>query len=150
MVLATVPYDIAFGHDGRKYDVHIEKLSVPQCTNCGAIAIDDTAGKQIDDEFRRVAKLLAPEEIREGRIGVGYANQQEFADCLGLSVSTVSRWENGIQIQQSFCDGILRAFFNCPEFRRIMAVQHGLSPKETLKFSSADITPIHNLSPAGS
>jgi DNA-binding transcriptional regulator YiaG len=130
MALAIVPYEIDINHDGKKYAVSIEQLSVPKCSHCGAIAIDDAAGKQIDDEFRRVANLLTPVEIYEGRIAVGYTSQQEFAECLGLSSATISRWETGFQIQQSAWDGILRAFFTCPEFRRTLAIQHRLVPKD--------------------
>jgi putative zinc finger/helix-turn-helix YgiT family protein len=132
MALAVVPYEVDINHDGTKYEVRIEHLSVPKCSKCGEIAIDDIAGKQIDDEFRRVANLLTPEQIYEGRIKVGYTNQQEFADCLGLSSATISRWENGFQIQQSAWDGILRAFFKSPEMRRTLAEQHGLTPKSPI------------------
>lgn len=128
MSLATLPYSMSATHDGISYDVHIQELSVPKCTNCGAISIDDVAGKQIDDEFRRVAALLTPEEIREGRIRVGYSDEQEFAACFGVSPSTVSRWESGSQIQQRAYDDWLRVFFKNPEARRTLAELHGLTP----------------------
>lgn len=146
MALAIVPYEADINHDGKKYQVRLENLSVPKCSNCGEIAIDDVAGKQIDDEFRRVAGLLTPEEIYNGRIKVGYTNQQEFAECLGLSSATISRWENGFQIQQSAWDGILRAFFKSPEMRRTLAEQHGMVPKTSL--SNAANTTINIAAPS--
>jgi DNA-binding transcriptional regulator YiaG len=126
MVIQTVPYRLEIEHDGRKYDVAIPALSVPKCTNCEAISIDDEADRQIDAAFRRVARLLSPEEIRRGRTDAGY-NQQVFADCLGVAVSTVSRWENGVQIQQRFHDGVIRAFFALPELQRFLANLHGVA-----------------------
>ncbi len=126
MALSTVPYELEISHDGNKYLVHIEKFSVPKCTNCGALSIDDIAGKQIDDEFRRVAELLTPEEIRQGRMSVGFTNQQEFAACFGVSPATVSRWENGSQVQQHAHDGWLRVFFKSAESRQILAELHGV------------------------
>jgi putative zinc finger/helix-turn-helix YgiT family protein len=126
MALATVPYDIRIDHDGKKYDVHVEDLSVPKCANCGAISIDDDASEQIDAAFRQQAKLLTPSEIREGRLKLGFHQQQEFAKCLGVAVSTLSRWETGAQIQQHFHDGVLRAFFAVPELRIFLASLHGV------------------------
>lgn len=133
MRLATVPYSIQIHHDGKKYDVDIPALSVPKCQNpeCGALSIDDEASEQIDRAFRREAKLLTSEEIREGRIRIGYGNQQEFAACFGVSPSTVSRWENGSQIQQHFHDGILRAFFDLPEFRKFLEQLHRIEAKNS-------------------
>ena len=131
MALASVPYSIQISHDGKKYDVNIPALSVPKCQNpeCGALSIDSVAGEQIECAFRRVANLLTPEEIRQGRIKIGYANQQEFAACFGVSPSTVSRWENGSQVQQHFHDGMLRAFFQLPAFRQFLAELHGMAAK---------------------
>src|SRR5262249_7659679 len=100
---------------------------VPKCTNaeCGAISIDDDASEQIDKAFRHTAKLLTPSEIRKGRINLGF-QQQEFAQCLGIGVSTLSRWETRAQVQQHFHDGILRAFFAVPQLRAFLASLHGV------------------------
>ena len=143
MALASVPYSIQISHDGKKYDVNIPSLSVPKCQNpeCGALSIDSVASEQIECAFRRVAKLLNPEEIRQGRISVGYANQQEFAACFGVSPSTVSRWENGSQVQQHFHDGMLRAFFKLPEFRRFLAELHGVAADVSSSESTEQQTP---------
>jgi DNA-binding transcriptional regulator YiaG len=126
MAIATVPYNIQIDHDGKKYDIHVPDLTVPKCTNCGAISIDDVASEQIDKAFRQTAKLLTPSEIREGRIRLGFQQQQEFARCLGIAVSTLSRWETGAQVQQHFHDGILRAFFAIPQLRTYLAALHGV------------------------
>ena len=139
MALAVGPYETKISHDGKEYAVRISELSAPKCSHCGALSFDEEASRQIDEAFRREAGLLNPDEIRQGRTRVGYASQQEFAACLGISVSTVSRWENGIQIQQSFYDDCLRAFFECAEFRRYMAIRHGLALKAPeLAMANAD------------
>ena len=75
--------------------------------------------------FRHHASLLTPEEIRSGREKLGL-NRQAFAQCFGIAVSTLSRWETGSQIQQRFHDGILRAFFAMPDLRTFLAKLHGV------------------------
>ena len=120
MTIQVVPYSITIDHDGKKYEVQIPELSVPRCQNCGQIAIDDDASDQIDKAFRRTAGLLTPEEIRRLRIACGFRQQQEFAQCLGIGVSTLSRWETGSQVQQRFHDRMLRAFLAIPAFREYL------------------------------
>jgi putative zinc finger/helix-turn-helix YgiT family protein len=124
MAVATVPFDVSMDHDGRRYDVHLDALTVPKCSNCGAISLDDAANEQIDLAFRRKAGLLTPQEIRQRRVQIGFSQQQEFAKCFGVSPGTVSRWENGSQVQQSFHDGMLRAFFELEELRVFLAKLH--------------------------
>lgn len=130
MAIATVPYTVQVDHDGTKYDVRIPDLSVPRCAECGAVSVDDEAGTRIDKEFRRAANLLTPEEIRQGRIRTGFEQQQEFAKCFGVGVSTLSRWETGAQVQQRFHDKMLRAFFAVPGMREYLAERHAHSPSE--------------------
>jgi DNA-binding transcriptional regulator YiaG len=127
MAIDTVPFRIQIDHDGKKYDVGIPNLTVPKCTNCGAISVDEIASEQIDKAFRAEAKLLTPSEIREGRIRTGFPQQAEFAQCFGISVSTLSRWENGAQVQQHFHDGVLRAFFSSSDLRTFLAQLHGVA-----------------------
>jgi putative zinc finger/helix-turn-helix YgiT family protein len=107
MRLAKVPYATTIEHDGRAYRVEIPVLTVPQCGNCQAISIDDEADHQISAAFRREAKLLAPEAIREGREALALT-QKQFANLLGVGEATVSRWETGAQIQQRAMDRFLR------------------------------------------
>src|SRR6266702_8801679 len=107
MRLATVSYATTVEHDGRAYRVEIPALTVPQCGNCQALSIDDEADRQISAAFRREARLLAPEEIRQGREKLGLT-QKEFANLLGIGEATVSRWETGAQIPQRAMDRFLR------------------------------------------
>src|SRR5207302_2710035 len=113
MQLATVPYATTIEHDGRAYRVEIPALTVPQCGNCQAISIDDEADRQISAAFRREARLLTPEEIRQGREKLGLT-QKEFANLLGVGEATVSRWETGAQIQQRAMDRFIRVCLASP------------------------------------
>jgi putative zinc finger/helix-turn-helix YgiT family protein len=113
MHLATVVYATTIEHDGRAYRVEIPALTVPQCTNCQAISIDDEADQQISAAFRHEAKLLTPAEIRQGREQLGLT-QKQFANLLGVGEATVSRWETGAQIQQRAMDRFLRVCLASP------------------------------------
>jgi putative zinc finger/helix-turn-helix YgiT family protein len=113
MQLATVLYTTTIAHDGRAYHVEVPALTVPQCGNCQSISIDDEADRQISAAFRREARLLAPEEIRQGREKLELT-QKEFANLLGVGEATVSRWETGAQIQQRAMDRFLRVCLASP------------------------------------
>jgi putative zinc finger/helix-turn-helix YgiT family protein len=119
MALATVRYATTIEHDGRAYAVEIPALSVPQCGNCQAISIDDDADQQISAAFRREARLLAPEEIRQGREKLGLT-QKQFASLLGVGEATVSRWETGAQVQQRAMDRFLRVCLVSPAVVKLL------------------------------
>jgi putative zinc finger/helix-turn-helix YgiT family protein len=113
MRLTTMPYATTIEHDGRSYQVELPALTVPQCANCKAISLDEEADKQISAAFRREARLLTPEEIRQGREKLGLT-QKQFANLLGVGEATVSRWETGAQIQQRAMDRFLRLCLASP------------------------------------
>lgn len=113
MGLVTMPYSTTIEHDGRTYHVEIPALTVPQCSNCDAISIDEEADRQISAAFRREARRLTPEEIRQGRERLGLTEKQ-FANLLGVGESTISRWETGAQIQQRARDRFLRLCLASP------------------------------------
>ncbi len=113
MRLATVPYATTIEHDGRAYQVEIPALTVPQCAHCQTLSLDDEADQQISAAFRRVAGLLTPEEIRQGREKLGLT-QKQFAHLLGVSEATVCRWETGAQIQQRAMDRFVRLCLASP------------------------------------
>lgn len=120
MQLATVPYATSIEHDGRTYRIELPALSVPRCMHCQAISIDDEADRQISAAFRREARLLTPEEIRQGREKLGFT-QKEFAGLLGIGEATVSRWETGAQIQQRAMDRFLRLCLASPAAVELLA-----------------------------
>ena len=113
MQLATVLYTATIEHDGRAYRVEVPSLTVPKCGNCQAISIDDEADLRISAAFQHEARLLTPEEIREGREKLALT-QKQFANLLGVGEATVSRWETGAQIQQRAMDRFLRVCLASP------------------------------------
>jgi DNA-binding transcriptional regulator YiaG len=110
MAISVIPYSIQVRYDRRNYPVFIPNFSVPKCTNCGTISIDPVASKQIDEEFRKTARLLTSAQIRKSRKAIGLS-QKRMAKLLGISNATLCRWESGNQVQQRAFDNYLRAFF---------------------------------------
>ncbi len=129
VVLASVPYTVQIDHDGRKYTVTLPNLTVPRCSNCGTVALDEEANREISDAFRQQAGLLSPEQIRLKRQTLGLT-QQALAEALGVAVSTLSRWETGGQIQQRCLDRFLRAFFDLPDLRKRLLADPAPAPAE--------------------
>lgn len=121
VALAAVPYAVQIDHDGRKYHVDLPDLVVPKCANCGEIFIDEAADQKISDAFRLQAGLLTPKQIRAGRQDFLGLTQQQFADMLGVAVSTLSRWENGVQIQQKSLDRFMRVVFSNEDVRAALS-----------------------------
>lgn len=121
--LQDIEYSVQIAHDGRQYDIRIPSLSVPKCLNCGAFTIDAHAERKISNAFHEATGLLRPEEIRDARLALGYT-LEALADQLALPVATLSRWEDGMQIQPRSQDRTLRAFFDVPAFREYL---HGVS-----------------------
>lgn len=119
MVLESIPYTTQIEHDGRKYQVSILDFLVPRCSNCSEVSIDREAEQGIDREFRREAKLLAPEQIRNNREALGLT-QRQLAASLKIAEATLSRWETGGQVQQRSLDTLLRLFFGLRAVRDVV------------------------------
>ncbi len=126
MQLATVSYSVQVVYDGRKYTVHLPDLTVPQCSNCQAISIDEAAGDQIDLAFRREAGLLTSDQIRENRERLDLT-QEELAARLGIAMATLSRWETGSQVQQRAFDRFLRISSRSEDVRTALADERHMS-----------------------
>jgi len=113
----VVSYATDVAHDGKLHRVVIKKLKTPFCVGCQTACPDLAANQQITVEFLRQAKLLTPEQIRNGREALKLT-QKQLASYLGIAEATMSRWETGGQIQQRSLDNLLRIFFACPDVRR--------------------------------
>jgi putative zinc finger/helix-turn-helix YgiT family protein len=109
-------YSADLEHDGRRYRVTVSDLRVARCDNCGTIMLDDSANVRLSDALRHEAGLLQPSEIRQQRDALGLT-QKALASYLSIADATLSRWENGAQIQQRVMDKFLRVFFSCPQAR---------------------------------
>jgi len=72
---------------------------------------------------------MRPDNIRKCRESLG-VEQKVMADHLGIAASTLSRWENGSQIQQRGYDKQLRLYFKMPAVRRELAIQMGIAGAE--------------------
>lgn len=140
MVLRSIPYEVQTEHDGRKYHFQIPSLSVPVCEVCHAVSIDDDADSQIDEAFRREANLLTPKQIREIRLSL-QMKQEELAELIGISPSTLSRWETGAQIQQRSFDKFLRAVFRLPALREELSGARDTVDTQVEVTSSVETTP---------
>lgn len=112
-------YTTEIVHDGRSYTVTLPSLRRFRCRNCSEVDLDEEASKQISKAFRRQAGLLTPEEIRQNRKKLGLT-QEELAERLSVAEATLSRWENGWQIQQRSLDKLMRLFFELPEARQFL------------------------------
>jgi len=117
--LAVVPYQTRVDHDGQKYDISLDALNVPQCSNCSEIYLDDNAEEAIYGELRRQARLLTPQAIRAFRESHGLS-QKALGEDLVIAPETISRWETGSQIQSMHHDRMLRAYFANPSFRETL------------------------------
>lgn len=114
--LSSEPYSVELEHDGRSYSVSIPDLEAPRCKECGEVVLDDAANQRISDAFRRQLGLLTPKQIRSNREAL-LMTQKQLASRLGIAEATLSRWENGGQIQQRALDRLLRLFFELAEVR---------------------------------
>jgi len=112
-------YTTEIVHDGRSYTVTLPSLRRFRCRNCGEVDLDEAADEQILRAFRRQVGLLTPEEIRQNRKKLGLT-QEELAERLSVAEATLSRWENGWQIQQRSLDKLMRLFFELPEARQFL------------------------------
>ncbi len=127
MEIATFAYSAEYDHDGRKYVVRVPDLSAPKCANCGTLSFDRVAELRLETEFRKTLGLLLPAEIRRHRLSRGFS-QQQLADLIGISVSTLSRWETGAQIQQRSLDKMLRLVFFTPDARAALESNFEAAP----------------------
>ncbi len=125
VALATVSYSVQIDNDGRKYEVTIPDLVAPRCAKCGNIVLHEEANCRITAEFRKVAGLLTPEEIRYHRERVALS-QDQLAEHLGVTLLTLGRWETGELIQPRSLDRFLRAVLTMPELRKTLADKQAL------------------------
>jgi putative zinc finger/helix-turn-helix YgiT family protein len=115
----TMPYTTEVKHDGRTYKLTIPALTIPKCRACGELVFSNSVDDQIVQALRAEARLLTPQQIREGREALGLQSK-ELAERLGVAKETLSRWETGMMIQSRAMDNLLRAYFAVPEVRAVL------------------------------
>lgn len=121
----TIAYDSPYEYDGKLYNLRVAELEVPRCKKCGQIVFDVAANRQITDTLRDEVGLLFPEQIRQNREALGL-RQRELANLIGIAEATLSRWENGAQIQQRSLDKLMRLFFASADVRARLADANNL------------------------
>ncbi len=114
-------YDTSMMHDGREYLLSLSDVEAYRCDSCQEVTLDDDGENLVTLALYKAAKLLLPSQIRSERERLGYKSK-DFADLLGVSPSTLSRWENGYQIQQRQTDRAMRQFFAVPAARDYAAM----------------------------
>jgi DNA-binding transcriptional regulator YiaG len=114
---ATIPYDARAKHDGNLHCFHIQSLSVNKCTNCGLVTFDTKTDDEISQALRDELHLLSPKEIRGYLCQFGW-KQKDFAEHLGTTPETVSRWLTGGHIQSCVMDKSMRNLFALEELTR--------------------------------
>ncbi len=91
--------------------VVLQGLTVWRCQGCDAHEVDvpDPEGlhRALVNELVRKRERLAPSEIRFLRKYLGYSSK-EFAEHIGVSPETVSRWETGAQSMAPVADRLVR------------------------------------------
>lgn len=104
---AEVPYNADVTHDGKTHAVEISALVVPRCDTCGELIFGNDTDWQISRALRNALGLLQPDEIRSLRKKLGLT-QWALAECLGIPLEMISRWESGLVIQSRIMDRLLR------------------------------------------
>lgn len=116
----SVSYKASIKHEGRLHEIEIPQLVVPKCEKCGELSFNNRADEQINAALRNKLGLMQPDEIRQERNRLGL-NQEELAELTGVAKESISRWENGAQIQSRSTDKLLRIFFRFGEVRNWLA-----------------------------
>lgn len=114
-------HETTMTHDGRDYPLTLTDLDAYRCESCQDVTLDDEGEARVTAALYQAARLLLPTQIRSERERLGY-KAKEFADLLGVSPSTLSRWENGVQIQQRQTDRAMRQLFAVPAARNYAAL----------------------------
>jgi len=75
------------------------------CDKCGHYSIPGRVAKEfghrLDVAYRKAAGLLTIKQIVEARKRLGFNNQKDFADYLGVGEASVKRWEAGALLDKS-------------------------------------------------
>lgn len=114
-----IEYTTDATHDGRTYTITINDLEIIACSKCGKAILPDESNRRITDVLRRSARVLTPEQIREGLRKLDLS-QKDLAVRIEVAQETISRWLSGGAIQSRLADRALRVFFAFPEVREAL------------------------------
>lgn len=107
--------DEEFEYKGHKKVVH--DYEIYKCNCCNEVIVSNesirNSEKIIRDFQRSVDDLLTSEEIKKGRVSLGFT-QEAFADILGVGSKNFARYENGSVTQSRSMDNLLRILYEMP------------------------------------
>jgi hypothetical protein len=109
-------------HDGNLYEFIVRELHIQKCRSCGEVTFDSRSDEDISQGLRDHVGLLSPTEIRAYLDAFGW-NQKEFAERLGSTPESVSRWLTGGHIQSRATDTSIRNLFELELMRRAQSQQ---------------------------
>jgi transcriptional regulator with XRE-family HTH domain len=104
----TLPYTFTAQHDNKQFEITIDRLEAPRCSECGEVVFDRVVNARLSDAIRERTGLLRPEEIRQ-HIELLGITQKQLADELHVAQETLSRWVSGSIIQSYNNDQRLRS-----------------------------------------
>lgn len=98
--------------------VELHGVEVTRCERCGqeeiAIPRIGQLHEVLANTFVRQSRMLAPTEVRFLRKHIGLSTS-EFAEMMGVSRETVSRWETGAKRMGAVADRLLRLLVHAHE-----------------------------------
>ena len=128
MVHTLTTRDVEVRHDGRSYSVQIVDAPVWRCgqSGCDGLLISEVLDDKVRKQLRTQLGLLQPEEIRGARERLGMS-QKELAEVTGFASETLSRWENGMQVQSAASDKLLRLILHSAAARALCSASRSQS-----------------------
>jgi len=128
--LERFPYSCTILHDGTTYSVTVPELETPRCRNCGAIVLTTPGNEQIDNELRRLAGLMMPQEISRRRQGAG-----PFARRVGPPPRRFTSYRRalggGRAVSESRVEPLAGAVFRLPNVRDHLAASAAMEGQTT-------------------
>jgi putative zinc finger/helix-turn-helix YgiT family protein len=109
----TVTERFPYEGDGGPLLIEAKDVPIQVCDACGETFSGPEAARIRHHAICHALRLMAPEEIKALREGLG-KTQQEFAALTGIGEATISRWERGRLLQNRANDNFLRLLAGNP------------------------------------
>ena len=94
---------------------HVEYMECDHCEERWFVdRQSEICDRELDRAYRRIHRLLTPEEIRQlrGKLGL---TQHELAEIIGCGKASLSRWESGRSVQSRLVDNMLKILHQFPQ-----------------------------------
>lgn len=100
-------YSTKFKYEGVLHELCVANFPMPTCTICSSQWISTGGDNLVTNALRQKVGILFPKTIKEQRQKLNLSEKQ-LADICGSDESAISRIENGILIQSTKIDKLLR------------------------------------------